>query len=78
MAKAYTPSAQVKLTNVAYVRLTSHGKRFEIAGLAAKDQAGRQKLAATVGNPPQFDGFEGSEILERGRRQELSCHLHPN
>ncbi len=51
-----------------------HG--FEIAGLVANDVAGRQRLAATVGNPPQFDDF--ATALAATRPDCVSINTYPD
>ena len=51
-----------------------HG--FEIAGLVANDVAGRQRLAATVGNPPQFDDFAAA--LAATRPDCVSVNTYPD
>jgi ribosome maturation protein SDO1 len=44
MAKIFTPSNQIKLTNVAVVRLKKAGHRFEIACYKNKVQSWRSKV----------------------------------
>lgn len=45
---AYTPSQQIKLTNVAYVRLQKKGKRFEIACYRNKVLSWRNKIELDI------------------------------
>lgn len=57
MAAAYTPSAQVKLTNVAYVRLQKKGKRFEIACYRNKILSWRNRVETDVSEVLQIDNI---------------------
>lgn len=52
---AYTPSAQVRLTNVAYVRLQKKGKRFEIACYRNKVLNWRNKMETDIREVLQID-----------------------
>lgn len=52
---AYTPSAQLKLTNVAYVRLQKKGKRFEIACYRNKVLSWRNKMETDITEVLQID-----------------------
>ena len=51
----YVPSAQVKLTNVAYVKLQSHGQRFEIACYRNKVLSWKNKVETDIGEVLQID-----------------------
>lgn len=51
----YVPSAQVKLTNVAYVKLQSHGHRFEIACYRNKVLSWKNKVETDIGEVLQID-----------------------
>lgn len=53
----FTPSNQVKLTNVAYVRLTKHGKRFEIACYRNKVMNWRNKIETDLEEVLQIDNI---------------------
>ena len=53
----FTPSNQVKLTNVAYVRLTKHGKRFEIACYRNKVLNWRNKIETDLKEVLQIDNI---------------------
>ena len=52
---AYTPSAQLKLTNVAYVRLQKKGKRYEIACYRNKVLSWRNKMETDLSEVLQTD-----------------------
>jgi len=52
---AFTPSAQLKLTNVAYVRLQKKGKRFEIACYRNKVISWRNKIETDISEVLQID-----------------------
>jgi ribosome maturation protein SDO1 len=52
---AFTPSAQLKLTNVAYVRLQKKGKRFEIACYRNKVVSWRNKVETDITEVLQID-----------------------
>ena len=51
----FTPVNQVRLTNVAYVRLTKAGKRFEIAAYRNKVLSWRNKVETDLGEVLQID-----------------------
>ena len=51
----FTPVNQVRLTNVAYVRLTKAGKRFEIACYRNKVLTWRSKIETDLGEVLQID-----------------------
>ena len=53
----FTPSNQVKLTNVAYVRLTKNGKRFEIACYRNKVLNWRNKVETDIKEVLQIDNI---------------------
>lgn len=50
-----TPINQVRLTNVAYVRLQKRGKRFEIACYRNKVLNWRNKIETDIGEVLQID-----------------------
>lgn len=52
---AFTPSAQLKLTNVAYVRLQKKGKRFEIACYRNKVLSWRNRAETDISEVLQID-----------------------
>lgn len=51
----YTPINQVRLTNVAYVRLQKRGKRFEIACYRNKAVNWRNKIETSIEEVLQID-----------------------
>eukprot|EP01035_Chromulina_nebulosa_P021026 gene21026-27249_t len=65
---AFTPSAQLKLTNVAYVRLQKKGKRFEIACYRNKGMLANAKdLTDAFGTTDK--ALVCKEILDKGELQ---------
>jgi ribosome maturation protein SDO1 len=53
----FTPVNQVRLTNVAYVRLTKHSKKFEIACYRNKVLNWRNKIETDLGEVLQIDNI---------------------
>eukprot|EP01035_Chromulina_nebulosa_P038825 gene38825-52443_t len=53
----FTPVNQVRLTNVAYVRLNKHGKRFEIACYRNKVLSWRNKIETDIREVLQTDSI---------------------
>lgn len=55
MSREFTPVNQVRLTNVAYVRLNKGGKRFEIACYRNKVSSWRYRIETDISEVLQID-----------------------
>jgi ribosome maturation protein SDO1 len=73
MAQIFTPSNQIKLTNVAVVRLKKGGRRFEIACYKNKVISWRNKVDTDLDDVLQsYSVFTNVSKGQQAKKEELS------